>query len=360
MYSTGEKMQVIVEITGEQLKEIEQIIRSGKCPSIETFIQLSIANQIYIEKKSQKGAKLLSPTTPLITREKKEIVLGREYSQDTRLFSLTKVPSENIKIVDQSDQKLDNFPFWGQNNRLFCIKPILRSLSRLLASRNSNWIEYDEFCREAIIDALQLQNILEKDDEKQGRARGLTFATSLPTNDAKSMSRFQLQYIGYVRPKDGKLTGLLPMLRFINIKKNEKTGTMMIGITKEGLEFTQIDSPIIDQFVAQGKTVTQPLSTEEVNYLLKHISKYCSHEYNFMSDFLQAVDKGTVTPTSLLDHVRTYFHTNYKRDFTEAVIGTMRAGMTSRLLEMGLLSLQKEGLKSSYKLTDSGKKYSHL
>jgi hypothetical protein len=146
------------------------------------------------------------------------------------------------------------------------------------------------------------------------------------------------------------LTGL----SFANIEETDE-GAVVIGLTESGLKFALLHSPLIDDFFLDGKQITSPFSNEEASFLIEHIRSTRPGEYDFQLFTLTSIKKGADTPTKLKDRISEFLKS---RDlgfkFSEKVATTMQGGATGRLIELGLLKIEKQAQKSKYVVSERG------
>jgi hypothetical protein len=190
--------------------------------------------------------------------------------------------------------------------------------------------------------ARQYGKVITKKDRELGRKRGNILAAGLPVgNEDKSKLRFKTQFIGYLS-KD-KLEGACPTLRFINIVK-DKDGTVVAGLTEYGLKFASLENPILDR-----DDFSSPFTGAEVDFLLDHIKSMLPSEFELMRFVLQKISSGITTPDELDEELGKFNH-----EWKGSEASTMRSGLISRLIELGLVRRNKDGVKVSYVLTEKG------
>ncbi len=149
--------------------------------------------------------------------------------------------------------------------------------------------------------------------------------------------------------KDGTLDGAMPYLRFVNLNKDEK-GKVLIGLTDPGLNFAKLNNPVLD-FADFEKS----LNENEADFYIDHISKNVQGERNATKWLLYKLAIG------LKD--REEINNELKREFgqiwgaSDAVINTQRAGLMSRMFELGLIEKEKEGIKVIYNISNRGMRF---
>ena len=196
---------------------------------------------------------------------------------------------------------------------------------------------------------------LKRRDRTLGNKSGEKISTSFPETTEKSRTRFAEQYIGYVRSTDLKYSGMLLVLRFANVIPNN--GIKEIGITPAGKEFCNLRNPVIDG--QQGKEV---FSHEEIDFLVHHISNKLPEEAQHMIKVLDLLHEGGKSRMDLNSALSLFYqqYQNPDSPWTEGVVNLMRAGVISRMFELGMINKKRNGLMVTYELTELGNKYRDL
>jgi hypothetical protein len=177
---------------------------------------------------------------------------------------------------------LDPGPLWGQYNRVFPAKIVVRRLANMVQEQNENssssgngvrWIELDHFQEEASQLARNYGLMIREYDQQKSRGRGEKVASGLPTGDDpdKSKNRFETHFIGY-SDRNNNLTGEPPHLHFINISDGDVS---RIGITDAGLRFAELYNPLLDD----GPDSDKSLSSQERSFYLEHTKENLDDEF---------------------------------------------------------------------------------
>lgn len=235
---------------------------------------------------------------------------------------------------------------WGQWNRYFPVKLAIRVLAKLLGEKKTNTVPLEVLYENAADFARQYGKEIAKKDRDLGRKRGDILSAGLPVGreENKAKLRFKTQFVGHA--SKAKLEGACPTLRFINIERDEN-GTVVAGLTEYGLKFSLLENPILDR-----KDYSSPFNDAEINFLLDHIRSVLPREFEITRFVLQKISSGTATPDEL-DRELGKFNQEWKG--SEA--STMRSGLISRLIELGLVRRYKDGVKVSYSLTERGQNF---
>lgn len=364
-------MHVIMFMDPETKVKIDQILASNKgYKDLDEFISRAIANQLALElsssydvKRSAYPNKVTVNESPrsirkIIAPKSKESTGVQAPITDTQinpgmigLPSTTPITVEVRGLPEAESRR----PLWGQINRLGPSKLPLRVLANMLVDNGTGWLDLKLVAASVSEQSPIIRRLLEIRDKVDNRKRGEELSAAFPKREKSSLQRFSNQYLGYYAIESNQPKGILADLSFINIRKTEE-GIVEIGLTQPGLVFSMLESPLIDTIALKGGAAKSPLSNEEVKFLVKHFKEFRPGEYDFLAYVLKAVYEGANNPSSLLSSVEEYFKSGLTwPDATSAVIGTMRAGAVSKLVELGFLTIEKDGSRSKYKTTEDSK-----
>jgi len=333
-------MIVINDVKPEIYKQISELVESGHYPSAEVFVEVAVNNQLLLEKSSNYTRKEMEPI---------RTGYNSTFSNNTVLRNIEEKPITINPI--EINQERNSLPMWGLINRFTPSKIILRSLANMLSSEKRDAINFKEFSEKMAGEALKIRAQLEKFEKRSEVTRGESFKMGFPTKDAKSQQRFIDIFIGRLR-SDNTVGGILGELEFAVVKKvqNGNAPISVVGITDYGLGFAQLHSPIIDDLILNQQPISNPLSDEEVNFLLNHIKKVRSEDFRFLSFLYRSVKEGVTSPQELSKVVLKYFDRN---KLSETFINSFQAGAMARLVEMRLIRIEKHGIYSSYRAETS-------
>jgi Arc/MetJ-type ribon-helix-helix transcriptional regulator len=350
-----------VEVPLELERRIRTKVRDGTYESFDHFVSIALENQLRVEEGDlsvwpsvvtehrEKPSVVSEPVQEPSTDERRETMESILPKQSKKLLFSLKVPigSEIELLQEPRTENLVGTLLWGQFYKFLPEKVALR----VLTSMSTETLPMLAAFKEKACDIAQTFGaILNSKDREFGRKSGERLSTSFPEPTAKSRRRYKDQYIGYVRPSDGKLDGFLPSLRFLNVAKEQ--GAYKVGITQSGLEFARLPNPLID-----GEVDINPLSTEEIAFLIKHIVTYLPNEASHMKTMLHLIDEG-ISSRSQLNSKMADFYIKYQDPnslWTSAHSSTKRAGLLSRMVELGLIEKSKLGLEVKHQLTARGK-----
>jgi Arc/MetJ-type ribon-helix-helix transcriptional regulator len=235
---------------------------------------------------------------------------------------------------------IDRWVF-GQYSRLLPVKVSCRALARMCPCP-ANGFELDKVASRIAQEAEMLGKYLAERDQEEGLIRDQASAIGFPSSENKadrSRLRYANQFVGAIG-KQGTLTGLLIDLKLINLAKNGKKG---ICLTRPGWEFAVLENPVLDGSSADGK-----FTPVEVKFLLQHIQKHVPVEDFAFRTLLAAINDGHDTPDKLDEVCRRYVPEQRRDEISKAVITTQRAGVVARMIDLGLVSRRRDGVRVSY------------
>jgi Arc/MetJ-type ribon-helix-helix transcriptional regulator len=356
-------MKVIVEVPSGLLEKIRKHIISGKFASFAEFIETALENQVAWEEESNvfkpsQVDQILKGRTATAISESKALLNaytleGQERGIGYRFPELGLSPEGyyEVKVVSIPNNFADKrTPLWGQYNRVLPVKLSLRFLINLLKGQQENSVELAHF-RDAVADvAREFGLLLTELDKRAKKSYGERLSTAFPVQDDqyKSKERFKNQFVGYLDGR-GQPHGLAAKLKLISIFNQE--GQTLVGVTDPGLQFAILKNPVIDEGNPQ-----KPFSEEEAICCLEHISRNVKGEKAAILFMLKNIKEGITRPDDLTNCLRTYGE-KIGEKWNEDVAYTIRAGLVSRLQELGVIKREKVGSrKIAYHLSPFGER----
>jgi hypothetical protein len=329
-------MRYVLDVPTTVADEINRLVAAGKYKSPQDFILLSIQNQVYLESQSIESE--AGPSRSLNVLPK--TLFGSPDSDEYLSMNI-----DGVKTVEFGPLKRQEV-LWGQYNRFLPAKIVVRVEANLLRRNATEYVPLSDLHEIAAITARRLGKEIAHNDKILGHKRGTIISAGFPMGkEDKSASRFKYQFAGHISA--GKIEGAAPVLKFLDMKKQD--GTSLVGITDYGLKFASFSNPVID-----NHDYTSPLSEEEVSFLLDHIALHVPGEARLIHFILDNVSQGRKTPEKLNDSVRSEYGSVWKGRNEPA---TMRSGAVSRMSELGLIKREKDGVKVTYLLTERGQQY---
>jgi hypothetical protein len=334
-------MRYLVDLPSGQVQELKQFIELGRYDSIQQFVRVAVDNQIALEREPEGEFK--SPAESTASPRTKLNQDARQHGLDAMLTAR----AEPVPCV-QEVAKRTKETIWGLYNRVFPVKIALRVLSNMAAENGAPFADLGQLRVEASQRACAIGKVLANTDEIARRQPGRKLSTALPARSAKkSILRYQDMFVGDIG-WDGKPTGLPVDLGFVVIKNDGPTRNL-IGLTERGAAFAKLSNPILDM---PSDNCVATLSEEEADFILPHIKGWMPREWERSAAILNEIDAGGTTPERL-DAAMS--HASGGAKIGDAELTTERAGVLSRLTELGLVDRGRVGLKARYSLTEKGK-----
>lgn len=345
-------MRYVVDVTQQQEDVIKELIYNGRYQNVAQFISTAIENQIHIE-----TSDAVYVTNRVDEKNIRSDSMSTSFLAYPHLIKLTKIKNlpQTVTIPKFSDLaislqgiKEEQCWLWGQTNKILPIKIGLRILYSLIG--NNQWLDLEEYRNKASDIAAGFGTNLRKYEDAKGKLRDGRLSTGMPDEkEFKSKLRYKGQFLAYIR-KDGKFDGAMPFLRFVNLNKDEK-GRIFIGLTEPGLDFAKLDNPAIDY-----DNYEDSFSIEEINFYLDHVSRYVRGEKEAIMWLLNKVSQGFNNIESINDELSKELSVAWKEP-SSAVINTQRAGLMSRVFEIGLIEKEKRGVSVTYAVSQRGGKF---
>jgi len=322
----------LINISPDNQRVIDELIKSRRYESLEHFVEVAIRNQIVYE--TQQEELRLSAFKGVATRKNRVVkaTTTGEYKLEPR--PLWAFSDSNIKPLPNVQPAKG--PLWGQFYRFLPLKLVIRLLAD---AQRESLVDLESFGKRILPEVLHLAKQLRLADNDGQTVGGLSLSAGFPSPErdlGKSWKRFCSQYIGRVR-SDGTLDGFPAALGFVGVEcQKDKT---IIGLTKIGIQFASLFNPVLDDGV-----ITQPLSEEEVSFLIYHIVREMPGESSQLREIVKLISNGLNTPKELDLHLGKYYKKRFPNEnWTFAKVSVMRAGAVSRLAEMGLVVVIKKG-----------------
>ncbi len=354
-------MRMIVEIPESQLKRIQEYLDRSTYNDFNTFLLAATENQLLIENGSVVDEKSNATfKRKVIKIEKNLSIYDLKLTEQQRKRFLVDIPPtilaplpKEIACLEGVDEK-DAWT-WGQINRIFPMKVAVRVLLKMISSsiegaegneKIFNQVSFNSFIEGCCNAAKNLGEIVQVNEQNE---RGNRISAALPTGHdvGKAASRFTHHFLMTIR-KNKQLDGGLARFKLANIIMGTDEESS-IGITDQGLTFALLENPVLDM----GR-YEKAFSEQEIDFLITHFKNEVPGEFNSITWFLQAIKKGANRRTKLNEALMEYARQR-KFDWSDAVIATQRAGLTSRCVEIGLIQRDKKGLEVKYYLTKGGR-----
>lgn len=273
-------------------------------------------------------------------------------SKDSDLFDRPETSTVST-VARPETARLDDGPLWGQYNRIFPVKLVVRAVAnggtpQTTLDGADGWVRLHPLGDRIADAARTLGREIEHYDDRRGRGRGEKLSTGLPVGDDedRSKDRFETHFVGRAEGT-GDLTGAPPHLLFVDIRNAE--GTEEIGLTDAGREFASLQNPLLDE----GPDADHTLSATEREFYLEHVHEELPEEHQAMVTVGKAIRDGDDRPADLTNRVA-FLNT----EWSESQAQTIRSGLTSRMYELGLVDRTRVSQRGiAYELTDEGVRF---
>lgn len=328
--------KIISDVPEYLVVGIQQLVQEERYSSIDSFVRLAIENQLALEKVDSTRGKLSAPVPASASPR---------YSFSTgKIVQVVQPPTFEDLNISGAESERDLW-LWGQVNRVLPLKFCLRALVRSLPA-DANVIEYWNLSRHLCAEAREFGSMLGQKDRQLAKTRGEGLSAAFPTGSDvdKASERFRNLFLGALR-SDGKPSGALPQLKFIALVKDGDA--IGVGITRAGLQFAEIESPVLDR-----GDFASALSEEEATYYLGHILATVPGEVQAFKMILSAISTGKTRREDLNAAIA-----NLYRKWSEPLVNTQRTGAMSRMFELGLISKVKSGVTVQYGMTARGEEF---
>jgi hypothetical protein len=324
-------MKYVINVSPETEEMISRLVELGICRDIYEFIDVAIQNQLRWEYSS-----LEEPLEAGMTSLSKHI--------GHTSFEMLRIPPSAVKTI-QPPINVEKGPLWGQYYRFLPLKVVLRVIANMSIISLPSVDEVTENC---ILVATEIGERLRKADREMANKKGKKISIVFPRKDQKSVEksrkRFISQYLGYIQSGKGVLKGMGAALLFMNMANGR------IGLTSSGLRFASLENPVIDK-----SDYRYSISNEEADFLIDHLMENVPDEAEHVSWLLHGLKEGLSSREQINNHMRR-FYAKYEINghWTDKMIETMRAGLVSRLSELGFIEVFYSGKNASYILTERG------
>lgn len=349
-------MKLVVDIPDALVGRIKRVVEDEGYENPQEFVTTAIENQLELEESDVERFKTLDDAVAEFDSDEVDSSDEPEVeAEDVGTDGLGKREYDTVPTVAPPDEdRLPFGPLWGQYNKIFPAKLVVRRLANVIHEQNEDgtstpqdgirWIDLNQFGKDTGQLARNYGLQIHEYDEKHSRGRGEKLSAGLPTGEdtEKSVGRFRTHFVGRSK-QDGSLAGAAPSLLFVDITDEDVS---RIGITEAGLEFAELYNPLLDR----GPDADKSLSNDERAFYLKHIRDELGEEFEAMMKTLAAIDEGVDRPDMLTERVG-----EMHSDWSESKASTIRSGLVSRMHELGLIERERVGQRGiAYTLTDTG------
>ena len=354
-------MVICFEISERTKKELDQLLDSGDFSDYSEVVTVAVANQLVLQEQSSSSeSTMIDRAAGTVTSRLAKVVRPKREMGVPSFFTRNVIAESNIRPIAPSGDvfvvgeavPVDRWIF-GQHNKLFTVKASCRGLARLLYETPTG-VVLVKAAAEIAGRAAELGDFLRGLDEKHHYGRGEALATAFPKSGSenyKALLRYSNQFVASMN-KNGQLSGLLSDLKMINVLGSKRP---RISLTEVGLNFVKLSNPILDGNT-QGRGLCR-FSKEEIEFLLAHIRASVPAEIFAFRAILTSLVKGNQSPESLDQALARHVSGRNGKLISKGFIATQRSGSISRMVELGLVSRVREGVKVKYEPTEAGISY---
>ncbi len=364
-------MVICIECSRKTKDELDELLRLGRYRDYGEAVAVAVSNQLTLQRNMPATSSiLLGPTAPTqpeptnsegappATREPGKKRAGTSVVSIPDIFRSTELheptfefaPMPNDSFSSGQTLPMDRWIF-GQHNKLLPLKASVRALAVLL-NTESVGVLLSRAATQIAREAETLGAFLRQVDETHGFIRDEALATAFPSDSAdvnKSRLRYANQFVGSIN-KHGQLRGLPTDLKLVNSRGMKEP---KLVLTEPGWYYAKLQNPILDG--ASGST--QRLSAVEKEFLIKHVQTNVPVEDFAIRAVLTALLEGASTPEDLDRVLAKYSPPRSEKPVSRAFLSTQRAGVISRMGDLGLVDRVRDGLRVTYKVSNSGSQY---
>jgi hypothetical protein len=354
----GWTVKLVVNIPDALVGRIRQVVDDEGYENPQEFVTTAIENQVELEESDVEGFKTLNEAVAEFTAGAPDSSDEPEQEiepEDVGTDGLGQREYDTVPTVTTPDEdRLPTGPLWGQYNKIFPAKLVVRRLANVIHEQNDDgtstpqngirWIDLEQFRKETGELARNYGLQIKEFDDKKSRGRGEKLSSGLPTGEdkEKSVGRFQTHFVGRTK-QDRSLAGAAPSLLLVDITDED---VRRIGITEAGLAFAEMYNPLLDM----GPDADEPLSADERDFYMDHVRQDLPAEHEAMVTAAAAIADGSDRPDELTDRIA-----RLQESWSESKANTMRSGIVSRMHELGLIERERVGQRGiAYTLTESG------
>ena len=355
-------MVICFEISKRTKKELDQLLESGDFSDYSEVVAVAVANQLVLQKKASNNESTMMDAAAGVAGRTSRLAktVRPKRGGVPSFFTRDVIAESNIRPIAPSGDvfvvgeavPVDRWIF-GQHNKLFTVKASCRGLARLLYETPKG-VALAKAVSEIAEQAAELGDFLRGLDEKHYYGRGEALATAFPNSGPeshKALLRYSNQFVASMN-KNGQLSGLLSDLKMINVLGSKRP---RISLTEVGLNFVKLSNPILDGNAQEGELCR--FSKEEIEFLLAHIRTSVPAEIFAFRTILTALARGDQSPESLDQALVRHVSDRNGKLISKGFIATQRSGAISRMVELGLVSRVRKGVKVKYEPTNAAIPY---
>lgn len=368
-------MLICFHATTEAKNALDSILETRHFRDISEAISMALVNYSALTRAVAQGGQIFTPALPAdptaaagFATEPRPARPATSWEQPAipEVFALKPVALDSLKLLN-APQALatdaNNVPpacwLFGQYNKFLAPKATCRALLNL-ALESPAGLSVAEASNKISYAACILGDYLLRLDQRLQSKREDAFAAAFPSSatadgGGESRVRFGNQFVAHTRQE--QLGGFPAALRLLALDGKE----LRLSLTKAGAEFAMLENPVLDCVDAAP---TRKFSRSEVDFLLSHVLKMVPEEVSAYLAIFSAIATNANTPEKidmyLCDrfNLRVVERAKKPTEITATFLTTQRTGAISRMVDLGLITREKAGLRVTYHITASGTEFS--
>jgi hypothetical protein len=366
-------MIICFNATGEAKKALDELMATTQFRDISQVISMALENYRVLQLTIPPGGKVMAaPSVGRVENGTTRVPSNSLFQSTTSavlplqyppLFSMKTASTEGLELPSphKTTANLVNVPpaqwLFGQYNKFLPVKATCRALLNLQREQPSG-ISVEDAASKIAHAACGLAEFLKALDAQRHLRREDALAAAFPSSDVNgggSRLRFGNQFVATIR--QGQLGGFPAALRLVTINSSKEP---RVSLTKAGGDFAVLANPVLD---GNGHGALRKFSDTEVKFLLGHISQSVPEEVSAYVAIIDAIAKGANAPDAIDKFLCRKFNlqvsVNAESDnqITQTFLATQRTGAISRMVDLGLLTREKFGLRVIYAITQNGETF---
>lgn len=353
-------MIICLNVSQRTKDELERLLEAGEYRDYSEAIAVAVKNQLLLHDHA--------PNASVQAAMPEVIVAKNQHGPEKKVFEAPQTPTEPLGVPAifsssagiSRPERFAPYPndafavgqevpvdrwIFGQHNKLLPIKATCRALAKLTGTAQYTSLSLSKTASEIASEAVKLGDYLRHIDNVSGVHRDDALSFAFPYSDSpnsdKSRLRFANQFVASFT-RQGTITGLPIELKLVN---RDHSRAPHLLLTEAGWRFAELRNPILDDLKdARGPKFTN----DENDFLLGHIRSRVPAEAFAYQAVLGAISSGANTPDKLDDALEEHLSKRAEKPFTRAFLTTQRAGVISRMIDLGLIQRMRDGLNVTY------------
>ena len=325
-------MRILYDLNESVYKRISELLEKGQYSTVQAFLDISVANQLYLEERGLNEAHVSKKVHSSPSRLQIEKIHDfKEVGRNWRNLS-------TVEPVPVATLRTQLMPFC---NRIFPAKVAARVLCNTLGENQT--VDYNVYSDVISQVAVQLGIYLGGLDKKQKRSfRIEALSIGLPAakrGDKKVAIRRFLEHVVGGRRKLEEHYGMLFTLGLVGMPEKNK-----LGVTSDGIRFSELENPVLDGAENEFSNLKSCLSKEEAHYYSEIVARRLPEERKTMEILTEIVRS---------NHTYLQICADYGERLNLGIDNNLKQTVSTelaRMRELGIVLTKTEGLKTYYDL----------